>query len=60
MPGPVPTDLYGTPPEQPEIPMRLGHDTVNDVVAAVLFVASERARWTTGQTLVVDGGWSLR
>ncbi|MDE0169908.1 MAG: SDR family NAD(P)-dependent oxidoreductase [bacterium] len=59
-PGPVPTNLYGTPPEQPEVPMPLGHGAVDDVVDAVVFLASDRARWITGQTLVVDGGWSLR
>ena len=59
-PGPVPTNLYGTPPEQPEVPMPLGHGTVDDVVDAILFLASGKARWITGQTLVVDGGWLLR
>lgn len=59
-PGPVPTNLYGTPPEQPEVPMPLGHGTVDDVVDAIVFLASDRARWITGQTLVVDGGWLLR
>jgi NAD(P)-dependent dehydrogenase (short-subunit alcohol dehydrogenase family) len=59
-PGPVPTNLYGTPPEQPEVPMPLGHGTVEDVVDAILFLASGKARWITGQTLVVDGGWLLR
>lgn len=59
-PGPVPTNLYGTPPEQPEVPMPLGHGTVDDVVDSILFLASDRARWITGQTLVVDGGWLLR
>ena len=59
-PGPVPTNLYGTPPEQPEVAMPLGHGTVEDVADAILFLASEKARWITGQTLVVDGGWLLR
>ena len=58
--GPVPTNLYGTPPEQPDVPMPLGHGTVDDVVDAIVFVAAGRARWIAGQTLVVDGGWSLR
>ena len=30
--------------------------TVDDIAAAVLFLASEQARYITGQTLVVDGG----
>jgi 3-oxoacyl-[acyl-carrier protein] reductase len=33
---------------------RLG--TVDDIAAAVLFLASEQAGWITGQTLPVDGG----
>ena len=36
---------------------RLG--TAEEVAQAVLFFASERARFVTGQTLVLDGGYSL-
>ena len=36
---------------------RLG--TADEVAQAVLFFASERARFVTGQTLVLDGGYSL-
>ncbi len=42
----------------PEIPLgRLA--TPDDIAATVLFLASDDARYVTGQTLVVDGGWSI-
>ena len=31
----------------------------DDVAMAMLYLASEAARWITGQTLVVDGGMTL-
>lgn len=34
--------------------------TVEDIAAAVLFLASPEARQITGQSLLVDGGWTLR
>lgn len=37
---------------------RLG--TVEDVAGAVAFLLSEDAAWITGQTLVIDGGGSIR
>ena len=30
-----------------------------DIADAVAFLASDRARYITGQTLIVDGGFSL-
>ena len=33
---------------------------VSDVVGAVLFCASGAARYMTGATLTIDGGWSAR
>ena len=36
---------------------RLG--TAEEVAEAVLFFASNRARFVTGQTLTLDGGYSL-
>jgi NAD(P)-dependent dehydrogenase (short-subunit alcohol dehydrogenase family) len=32
--------------------------TVDDVVGAVLWLAGDAARWVTGQTIVIDGGWT--
>jgi NAD(P)-dependent dehydrogenase (short-subunit alcohol dehydrogenase family) len=31
-----------------------------DIANAVVFLASEKADYITGQTLIVDGGWTLR
>lgn len=37
---------------------RVGY--VEDIVAAALYLASAEARHVTGQTLVVDGGWTVQ
>ena len=37
---------------------RVGY--VQDIVAAAVYLASPQARHVTGQTLVVDGGWTLQ
>jgi NAD(P)-dependent dehydrogenase (short-subunit alcohol dehydrogenase family) len=42
----------------PEIPMRR-LATPEDIAGAVLFLASPDAAYITGQTVVVDGGWSI-
>ena len=41
-----------------EIPMRR-FATLDDIAKAVCFLASDDASYVTGQTLVVDGGWSV-
>lgn len=39
----------------------LPHDgEVDDVVGAVLWLASDAGRYVTGQTIVIDGGWTAR
>lgn len=38
----------------------LGTGSVNDVRDAVLYLLSEASRWTTGTTIVVDGGYLAR
>jgi glucose 1-dehydrogenase len=63
-PGPTLTGLTGASYTAPEarratealIPLgRLGQP--DDLVGAVLFLASDEARWVTGSTVTVDGGY---
>ncbi|MEV0686891.1 SDR family NAD(P)-dependent oxidoreductase [Nocardia sp. NPDC050378] len=37
----------------------LGFGAPTDITGAVLYLASDESRWVTGQSIVVDGGYSL-
>jgi len=63
-PGYIETDMTDEMKDQArediikDIPMkRLG--SINDIAAACLFLASDEAKYITGQTLVVDGGMAI-
>ena len=61
-PGPIQTG-YLTPEEEASIaadtPLRrVGRP--EDVAAVIVFLASEQARWITGQLLYVGGGWRMQ
>jgi len=42
-----------------EIPMRR-FGTTSEIAGVVAFLASDTASYITGQTLVVDGGWTVQ
>lgn len=61
-PGAIPTKAEPEGTEDDEVvgrqclPFR---GSVDDIADAVSFLASDKARFITGQTLVVDGGWTM-
>ncbi len=66
-PGLVPTDLSRILSDHPKVRanyeslMPLGRlGKVEEVADAILFLASDRSAWITGQVLSVDGGHTLR
>ena len=66
-PGLVPTDLSRLFAEHPKVRanyeahMPLGRvGRVEEIADAILFLASDRSSWITGQVLSIDGGHTLR
>lgn len=62
-PGAFPSSIHSDLPAEAmdaiEARHPLGLGTAEDVVGAVIHLASDESRWTTGQAIVVDGGYSL-
>ena len=64
LPGPVETPILADFEESmgkdnlDGIKELLGHATPDDIASAVLFLASDEARWVNGHALIVDGGIS--
>lgn len=62
-PGAFPSAIHDDLPEgamdaiEARHPLGLGQP--EDLVGAITYLASDEARWTTGQAMVVDGGYSL-
>jgi 3-oxoacyl-[acyl-carrier protein] reductase len=55
-------NIFGTPEAQEKIAkgIPLGRvGTADDIANAVLFLASDRASFITGQTISVDGGYAM-
>jgi NAD(P)-dependent dehydrogenase (short-subunit alcohol dehydrogenase family) len=42
-----------------KVPLRRIGDTRDDIGAMVAFLASDEARYITGQTIMIDGGWGM-
>lgn len=66
-PGAFPTDAEKIHPEPEKYQQFvLEHQavkrrgTADDIAAAILFLASDAAGFITGQSIAVDGGWSMR
>lgn len=65
LPGAVPTAMSAPALADPAIEQRLKQDyplglgQPEDIAAAVAFLLSEEARWTTGQSFIVDGGRTI-
>jgi 3-oxoacyl-[acyl-carrier protein] reductase len=61
-PGAIPTPAEPAGTDDSEVIARQClpfRGTADDIADAVTFLASDRARFITGQTLVVDGGWTM-
>ena len=62
-PGAFPSSIHEQTPEEAmqeiEAKHPLGMGKAEDVCEAYVYLASSRARWVTGTTVVVDGGYSL-
>lgn len=61
-PGAIPTNMEPEGTRDQDVIARQClpfRGSVEDIADAVSFLASDRARFITGQTLVVDGGWTM-
>lgn len=65
LPGHTDTDILRALPEEVRANMLAGtylerFATVDDISNAILFLASDEAGFITGQSILVDGGFSLK